>query len=61
MSDVHDRMPVILRSEAWQQWTDGSPDDVMALVRTCDDTLVLDRTAEYWFKPKAAPAMGTLL
>jgi putative SOS response-associated peptidase YedK len=61
MSDVHDRMPVILKPEAWQQWTEGSPEEALALVRTCDDTLVVHRTTEPWFKPRAVRAEGTLL
>ncbi len=51
MSDVHDRMPIILRPEHYAQWTGGAPDDALALVRTCDDTLIVDRSAELWFKP----------
>jgi putative SOS response-associated peptidase YedK len=60
MSDVHDRMPVILRPEHYTHWTDGTPDDAMALVRTCEDALVVDRTTELWFK-KREPARLSLL
>ena len=55
MSDVHDRMPVIVRPEQYDQWTAGTPDEAMALVMTCDDTLLVDRTDEPWFKPGKAP------
>jgi hypothetical protein len=51
---------VILRSEHYAQWTDGSPDDVLALVRTCNDTLAPDLTTELWFKSRE-PAQGVLL
>jgi putative SOS response-associated peptidase YedK len=60
MSDVHDRMPVILRPESYQQWTQGTPTDALELVRTCDDELVVDRTSEPWFKRKGADT-GALL
>lgn len=46
--------PVILRPENYAQWTDGAPDDALALVRTCDDALVVDRTTELWFKKREA-------
>ena len=50
MSEVHDRMPVILRTEHYAQWTEGGPAEALALVRTCDGGLVVDRTPEPWFK-----------
>lgn len=61
MADVHDRMPVILRPDLFDQWTQGSPEDALALVRTCDDTLAVDRTTVPWFQRTAAEAAGTLL
>jgi putative SOS response-associated peptidase YedK len=54
MSDVHDRMPVILRPEEYRQWTHGAPGDAVALVSTCDAMLAVDRSAELWFNPKSA-------
>jgi putative SOS response-associated peptidase YedK len=59
MSDVHDRMPVILRPDAWQQWTQGTPDEALSLVRTCDDTLIVDRTTVPWVKPGKAEGNGS--
>ena len=53
MSDVHDRMPVILRPEHYGQWTEGAPEDALALVRTCDDALAVERTDEPWFKRRS--------
>jgi putative SOS response-associated peptidase YedK len=61
MSDVHDRMPVILRPEQYVTWTDGSPDSALSLVRTCDDTLVVDRTTVPWVKPRTPEPPGALL
>jgi putative SOS response-associated peptidase YedK len=60
MSDVHDRMPVILRAEQWDRWTLGTLDEALPLVQTCDDRLVVDRTTEPWFKRKGADT-GALL
>jgi putative SOS response-associated peptidase YedK len=60
MSDVHDRMPVILRPSTYPLWTDGSPDEAMALVKTCDDRLVVDRSTVPWFKSRSTPASGLL-
>lgn len=53
MSDVHDRMPVILRPEDQDQWMRGTPDEAEALVRTWPGELVVERTADPWFTPKA--------
>ena len=61
MSDVHDRVPVILRPEHYDPWMLGSPDDAMSLVQTCDDTLIVDRTAELWFKPKKIETEGLMI
>ena len=48
MSDVHDRMPVILPQEAWATWTDGTPKDAFDLYRTWPGELVVERTRENW-------------
>lgn len=56
MTKVHDRMPIILRPDEYEQWTDGTPDEAMQLVRTCVDPLAVDRTPELWFKRKGAGA-----
>jgi putative SOS response-associated peptidase YedK len=61
MSDVHDRMPVILRPEHWSPWTDGPPDEALSLVRTCDQTLGVDRTTVPWVKPRKAEATGQMI
>jgi putative SOS response-associated peptidase YedK len=61
MADVHDRMPVILKPDHWQLWTEGAADDALALVQTCDDTLIVDRTSIPWVKRSSAEASGNLL
>ncbi len=61
MSDVHDRMPVILRPEYWTTWMQGPPEEALALVRTCDDALAVDRTTVPWVKPRVPPAEGVLI
>ncbi len=48
MAETHDRMPVILRREDWERWTQGSPEDAFALCRPWDGALQADRTAERW-------------
>ena len=48
MAEVHDRMPVVLERSEWAQWTQGSPDEALALVRTCDNELYVDATEERW-------------
>lgn len=47
---VHDRMPVLLAPGDWERWTDGSPEDALALCRPWEGEVVIDRTAEAWFK-----------
>lgn len=54
MVDVHDRMPVLLAPDEWSRWTDGSADDALALCRTCDRDLGVERTVERWAGDPAA-------
>jgi putative SOS response-associated peptidase YedK len=61
MSDVHDRMPVILRPEAYDTWMRAPADEALAMARTCDDGLAVDRTTELWFKPRTTTEARTLL
>ena len=61
MSDVHDRMPVILRPDSWNQWTSGTAADAMQLVSTCGDVLTVNRTPELWFQRKGAPSSPILI
>ncbi|KHS41586.1 MULTISPECIES: SOS response-associated peptidase [Novosphingobium] len=48
MGDVHDRMPVVLARENWEQWLAGTPAEAFALCQTCSSALAVDRTAERW-------------
>jgi putative SOS response-associated peptidase YedK len=60
MADVHDRMPVILPREQWELWQHGSPDEALALARTCDLELAVERTDERWAgrpKPQVQPSL----
>lgn len=59
MADAHDRMPVILRPDAYDAWM-RAPADEALMVRTCDDELAIDRTDEPWYKPRR-PARKDLL
>lgn len=61
MSDLHDRMPVILKPDQWALWTEGPSEDALALVQTCDDTLVVERTTVPWVKRNSAEERGQLL
>jgi putative SOS response-associated peptidase YedK len=61
MSDVHDRMPVILKSDQCEQWTQGTPAEATDLVRTADCPLLCERTEEFWLKPRKAKGEGSLI
>ncbi len=61
MADVHDRMPLILAREDWQRWTDGPPDEALALCRTWPGPLGVDRTIERWAGGGTAAAQDSLL
>lgn len=67
MAQVHDRMPVILRAGQYEQWTDGSVEDALALARTCNDLLAVDQSVERWGRsaqrsvPGKELAMGWIL
>lgn len=61
MADVHDRMPVILEPAKWEQWTTGSADDALALVRTWPGELVADHTLDRWVDGKPLGGQEVLL
>lgn len=54
---VHDRMPVLLHSSEYDQWLNGSFDDLLAFQKRCfpDDLIEMVRTDELWRK-STAPA-----
>jgi putative SOS response-associated peptidase YedK len=55
---VHDRMPVLLHRDEYDQWLHGGFDDILAFQERCypDDLIHMDRTSEPWAKRKAPPA-----
>ena len=58
MAEVHDRMPVVLARENWEQWLAGTPAEAFALCQTCFSELAIDRTAERWGAGRAAATSG---
>lgn len=48
MSEVHDRMPVLLHRKDWEIWQDGSEDTAFALCQTWKQELAVERTDERW-------------
>ena len=61
MSDVHDRMPVILQGEDWTQWTDGGFEDALALCQTWPEPLTADHTNGRWIDDAPMPEQPGLL
>lgn len=61
MSDVHDRMPVLLTPDQYDPWLRAPADEALAMVRTCHNELAVDRTSEPWFKPRAKPSGPVLI
>jgi len=65
MADVHDRMPVLLPRQSWEQWTAGTPEDAFSLCQTCPDELAIDRTQDRWAGAKSPagdmPSQPTIL
>ncbi|MEL7445926.1 MAG: SOS response-associated peptidase family protein, partial [Pseudomonadota bacterium] len=47
-SEVHSRMPVLLRQEDYAGWVSGSPSDAFDLCRAWEGDLIVDRTEEPW-------------
>ena len=58
MAEVHDRMPVVLARENWEQWLAGTPAEAFALCPTCSSELAVDRTAERWGAGRPAATSG---
>ncbi|WP_395396505.1 SOS response-associated peptidase family protein (plasmid) [Novosphingobium sp. BL-8A] len=48
MEPLNDRMPVILRCEEWQIWTDGTPTAAHELCRIWEGLLEVEPTDEPW-------------
>lgn len=47
---VHDRMPVILRSDDWARWTDASAEDARSLCIPYAGEMAVNRTDEPWVR-----------
>ena len=54
VAPVHNRMPVILPRENWDQWLSGTPSEAYDLCVPYDGELAIDRTDEPWFKRKGS-------
>jgi putative SOS response-associated peptidase YedK len=63
VAQVHDRMPVLLHEDEYDQWLHGSLDDVRAFRDRCfpPELMLMDRTPELWSKRQLAPPPSTLL
>lgn len=48
MADVHDRMPLILSHASQRYWLDGTAEDALALCRTWEDEITVERTDQRW-------------
>jgi putative SOS response-associated peptidase YedK len=53
---VHDRMPVLLHPDEYDQWLHGSFDEIIAFQDRCfpDELIEMERTAELWVKRSGA-------
>ncbi|MBX7514786.1 SOS response-associated peptidase [Qipengyuania sp. GH38] len=58
MSEIHNRMPVILTADQRETWLDGSPDDAFELCRPFEGLLAIDRTDVPW---AGRPAQSSML
>ncbi|MEA3263992.1 MAG: SOS response-associated peptidase family protein [Pseudomonadota bacterium] len=61
MAEVHDRMPVILARDSWEQWTSGSIDHALDLCQTWRGPLQADHTGERWVDGKPIGSQPSLL
>ncbi|WP_374527771.1 SOS response-associated peptidase [Novosphingobium sp.] len=61
MAQVHDRMPLILSHAAQRYWLEGTPEDALALCRTWEGDLTVERTNQLWSGGWAAPDQPDLL
>lgn len=60
---VHDRMPVLLHADEWDQWLHGSFEDTLSFQQRCfpDELIKLERTSELWSKRTVKADGPTLL
>jgi putative SOS response-associated peptidase YedK len=54
MRPLHDRMPVLLHPDEYDQWLHGSFDDLVAFQQGCfpDDLIEITPTTDLWLKKK---------
>lgn len=50
VADVHDRMPVILQRDDWDDWLNGPPDAARLLCRPYPALMVVNRTRDPWVR-----------
>lgn len=62
VAPVHNRMPVLLHRDEYQQWLHGSFDDLLAFQKRVfpADLILMEKTKDLWVKKKAAAAQDTL-
>lgn len=48
VSKVHDRMPVILKPDQYNEWLTEPPDTASALCKPYPDAILIDRTEQPW-------------
>jgi putative SOS response-associated peptidase YedK len=60
---VHDRMPVLLHEDEYDQWLGGSFDEVVSFQDRCfpDDLIEMTRTIDPWNKPRMSTSAPALL
>ncbi len=52
-SDVHSRMPVLLRPDDYEGWVSGSPEDAKSLCKAWTGDLAIERTDQPWTRGSA--------
>lgn len=56
VADVHDRMPVILSRETWEDWLDGPPDAARLLCQPYPAEMAVRRTIDPWVRRASGSA-----
>ena len=53
---VHDRMPVLLHTDDYDRWLNGSFEDAVLFQERCfpDELIKMERTTDLWVKRNAA-------
>jgi putative SOS response-associated peptidase YedK len=52
VSEVHNRMPVLLVRQAYEQWLSGSPAEAKALCRPFGGDMLIERTDQPWTRAR---------